>query len=125
MILGDDLIQIDASHTDQGYIMVKTLRFDHRRLKLKIIKDGEEYPYDIDQDGNYITYPLTLGSGQYEIRGYENIEGSRYAVLFKQTFDVRLSEENPAVSLSQPDCKLLAGVGERPEIVRFDAKLPD
>ena len=93
VILGDDLIQIDASHTDQGYIMVKTLRFDHRRLKLKIIKDGEEYPYDIDQDGNYITYPLTLGSGQYEIRGYENIEGSRYAVLFKQTFDVRLSEE--------------------------------
>ena len=54
----------------------------HRRLKLKVIKDGEEYPYDIDQDGNYITYPLTLGSGQYEIRGYENIEGSRYAVLF-------------------------------------------
>lgn len=48
--------------------MVKTLSPQHRRLKLKVIKDGEEYPYDIDQDGNYITYPLTLGSGQYEIR---------------------------------------------------------
>ena len=34
-----------------------------------------------------------MGSGQYEIRGYENIEGSRYAVLFKQTLDVQLSGE--------------------------------
>lgn len=93
VVMGDDLIQIDASHADQGYIMVKTLIPQHRRLKLKVIKEGEEYPYDIDQDGNYITYPLTLGSGQYEIRGYENIEGSRYAVLFKQTLDVQLSGE--------------------------------
>ena len=93
VILGDSLIQIDASHTDQGYIMVKTLSTDHRRLKLKIMKDGEEYPYDIDRDGEYITYPLTQGSGQYELRGYENIEGTRYAVLFKQTLDVQLAEE--------------------------------
>lgn len=93
VILGDSLIQIDASHTDQGYLMVKTLSTDHRRLKLKIIKDGEEYPYDIDRDGEYITYPLTQGSGQYELRGYENIEGTRYAVLFKQTLDVQLAEE--------------------------------
>lgn len=92
-ILGDSLIQIDASHTDQGYIMVKTLSTDHRRLKLKIMKDGEEYPYDIDRDGEYITYPLTQGSGQYELRGYENIEGTCYAVLFKQTLDVQLAEE--------------------------------
>ena len=93
VILGDSLIQIDASHTDQGYIMVKTLSTDHRRLKLKIMKDGEEYPYDIDRDGEYITYPLTQGSGQYELRGYENIEGTRYAVLFKHTLDVQLAEE--------------------------------
>ncbi|WP_373118442.1 transglutaminase-like domain-containing protein [Holdemania massiliensis] len=93
VILGDSLIQIDASHIDQGYIMVKTLSTDHRRLKLKIMKDGEEYPYDIDRDGEYITYPLTQGSGQYELRGYENIEGTRYAVLFKQTLDVQLAEE--------------------------------
>ena len=73
--------------------MVKTLSTDHRRLKLKIMKDGEEYPYDIDRDGEYITYPLTQGSGQYELRGYENIEGTRYAVLFKQTLDVQLAEE--------------------------------
>lgn len=61
VVMGDDLIQIDASHADQGYIMVKTLSPQHRRLKLKVIKDGEEYPYDIDQDGNYITYPPDIG----------------------------------------------------------------
>lgn len=92
-VKGDDLVQIDASHANEGYIMAKTLRTDHRRIKLKIIKDGEEYPYDINKDLEYETYPLSLGSGEYQIKAYENIEDTRYAVLFTLSLEVTLDSE--------------------------------
>ena len=93
VILGDDLIEIDASHSQQGYIMVRALQSDRPRLKLKLIKDEYEVPYDIEKDQQYITIPLTQGSGTYQIKGYENIEDTRYAVLFTVELQVSLAEE--------------------------------
>lgn len=97
---GDKLIQVDYSHTDQGYVMVKTLRTDHERLKVKIIKGEVEYPYDLEIDNEYVTLPLSLGSGSYTIKGYENIEGTRYTVLFSFNLDVQL--ENETISFLYP-----------------------
>ena len=56
----DNIVLIDYSNTDHGYIMVKTKTSDHRRLKLRIGLGDDEYTYDIPKDDEYISYPLTF-----------------------------------------------------------------
>ena len=88
----DNIVLIDYSNTDHGYIMVKTKTRDHRRLKLRIGLEDDEYTYDIPRDDEYISYPLTFGDGTYHIKVYENINDSNYALNF--SFDMNVTLEN-------------------------------
>ena len=88
----DNIVLIDYSNTDHGYIMVKTKTSDHRRLKLRIGLGDDEYTYDIPKDDEYISYPLTFGDGNYHIKVYENISDSNYALNF--SFDMSVVLEN-------------------------------
>lgn len=97
----DDLVLIDYSCTDQGYIQVKTLREDHKRLKIKITLNGEEYNYDINSKGDYETFPLNMGQGTYMISVYENIEQTRYVQLY--TFEIEVTLQDEFISYLYPN----------------------
>lgn len=99
-------ITIDASHTEYGYIMV---RYDGTsELKKKVILQGPsgiKYTYDLNKSGEYESFVLSDGDGKYNIGIYENIEGSKYSVLFTQVFDVKfLDQFAPFLSSNQYVC---------------------
>jgi hypothetical protein len=84
-------VTIDASHTEDGYIMVKC-EASPSRLKVRVILDGETYSYDLNQDGLYEVYPLQMGNGTYEVKVYQNIEGPQYTPLYTASLPVEMPD---------------------------------
>lgn len=82
---------VDAAFADQGYIHVKH-RESRKRLKLRIACGDETYTYDLNSDGEFETFPLQMGSGEYNIRVYEQISGSKYSGVSSLSIDVELSD---------------------------------
>lgn len=85
-------VLVDASHTSEGYVMVKYTG-KAPRIKVRIRKETE-YTYDLNTSGNFETFPLTEGDGNYTILVYENVGGSMYSTSLSQTFSVTLSDPN-------------------------------
>ena len=82
---------IDASHTSDGYVMVKYTG-SNPKVKLRIQKDTE-YTYDITAPGDYVTFPLTEGSGSYTVKVFENVSGTSYAQAVSQTIQVNIASD--------------------------------
>lgn len=74
----DQGVTVDASHADQGYVMVRHTPSD-KALKLRLTKGEQTYTYDLPADGRYETYPLNMGSGTYQVQVFRQISGKRYA----------------------------------------------
>lgn len=92
-VLGGDPVTVDISHTDQGYIMA---RYTGSSAKANIQitgPDGINYKYFIGSSDSYTAFPLTSGSGSYQIDAYENLVDTKYISLFKETIEVSLSDE--------------------------------
>lgn len=89
---GNESVTIDASHTQNGYLMI-SYTGQNPKVKLQITgADNITYTYNLHGDG-YETFPLTAGSGTYQIGIFENIEGTSYATLFTQSVDAQLENE--------------------------------
>jgi len=70
---------IDYSNASDGYIMAK-YDGDNPKIKLQITKDGEStYTYDIWPNKGFDAFPLSLGSGNYSVAIFMNIEGDKYS----------------------------------------------
>ena len=89
--------EIDATNKDKGYLVIRYLKETNKKLKIRVIKlksDGTEqsnYVYDLNSKGKQETFSLTDGSGKYQIKVLENIEGNSYAVQQNQTIDVKIA----------------------------------
>lgn len=81
---------IDASHIEDGYVMVK-YSGSASKIKVQIITPGRTYNYDLNTDGRYEVFPLQAGNGSYKVRVMRNITGSSYSELYSVTLDVSLS----------------------------------
>lgn len=89
---GNESVTIDASHTQNGYLMI-SYTGQNPKVKLQITgADDITYTYNLHGDG-YETFPLTAGSGTYQIGIFENIEGTSYATFFTQSVDAQLENE--------------------------------
>ena len=84
---------LDYSNTGFGYVMVKSLDEDHSKYKVGISHGEETLYYDVNLDGQYISYPLVSGDGRYNIKLLENIEGTSYAVFGSVDIDVVLESQ--------------------------------
>ena len=62
---------VDASNSDQGYIMVR--RQSKKTQKLRITQGDRTMSYDLNSDGDYEVFPLQLGSGKYKIEVFEKV----------------------------------------------------
>lgn len=86
----NDYVDVDASHTDEGYLMA-AYRGESRQVKLQLT--GPDYmTYTYDLAGNdFQVFPLSAGNGIYQLGIYENISGSQYATVFSQEITAAIS----------------------------------
>ena len=83
---------VDYSNMTQGYIQARLLGNVNQRVKLKVMKDGKKYYYDVSKL-EYETFPLQMGDGTYSISILENTEGDDYAILSSQDIEVQLESD--------------------------------
>lgn len=88
---GNGIAVIDASHTSDGYVMIKYTG-SARRIKVRITKNTQ-YTYDLNVSGTYETFPLTEGNGAYTVAIFEQVEGTMYAQAVNQTINVTMSND--------------------------------
>jgi len=88
-VYSNDLVIVDASHVSEGYVMVSYLG-TCGKVKLQIIgSDAVTYTYNL-MDG-YEVFPLSAGSGSYDVAVYENITDTQYSTAFYETISVAIA----------------------------------
>lgn len=85
-------VVIDASHTDQGYVMVRC-EPSEKRLKARVSTSEQTYYYDLPGGGDYSVFQLQMGSGTYTVRVMEQVEDDLYAMRYGVDIEVALSSE--------------------------------
>jgi len=85
-------VTIDASHTDQGYVMIRC-EPGEKRLKARIATSIQTYYYDLPGGTAYSVYPLQMGDDAYTVRVMEQVEDDLYALRFGVEIDVKLADE--------------------------------
>lgn len=96
VVLRDSKLTVDASHADDGYVMVRGAENSHR-YKLRIAFGEDKLTYDLNSDGAFEIFPLQYGSGRYTITLYQNSSGNKYAAAGSVRIDAALANENAAL----------------------------
>ncbi|MEN6595041.1 MAG: transglutaminase-like domain-containing protein [Clostridiaceae bacterium] len=85
-------VTIDASHTDQGYVMIRCEQTE-KRLKARVSTSAQTYYYDLPSGEDYSVFPLQMGDGDYTLRIMEQVEDDLYAVRYSVDIEVALADE--------------------------------
>ena len=83
---------IDYSNSADGYVMVCYTAQTSQRLKVQVKGPTTKYTYNITVD-RWAAFPLSDGSGDYQITVYQNVTGSKYASVLSLTTYVNLKDE--------------------------------
>ncbi|MBQ9973860.1 MAG: transglutaminase domain-containing protein [Oscillospiraceae bacterium] len=83
---------IDYSETAQGYVMVCYTQPTDLRLKAQVKGPTTTYTYNLKAQ-KWAAFPLSDGSGSYQITLYKNVEGGKYAAVLSLTTQVALADE--------------------------------
>jgi hypothetical protein len=90
-VFSNDKASIDASNAAEGYVMLKYTGGKSVPIKVQITKSGgENYTYNLKSDGTVEIFPLSVGDGDYTVNIFENVSGSKYALAFGKTINVKL-----------------------------------
>lgn len=90
----NEIAEIDASNSDQGYIYAKYTG-PNQKVKLQITgPDQVTYTYNMTTNGGLDeVFPLSAGDGSYLINVYENISGNQYSLGLTATIEAVLANE--------------------------------
>lgn len=92
VVYGNNAVSIDASNTSEGYVMV-CYQGSATKVKFQIkTPDGTTYTYNL-AIGEYETFPLSGGSGNYQLSVLEHAYDDKYSVLFTQDFTADITDE--------------------------------
>ena len=83
---------IDYSNSSDGYVMVQFFTQTDQRLKVLVKGPTTTYSYNLPQE-EWTMFPLSDGSGSYQIGVYQNVTGSKYATVLTANFEVQLNDE--------------------------------
>ena len=83
---------IDYSNLSDGYVMVQYIAETSQKMKVQIKGPTTTYTYTI-LPGEWETFPLSDGNGQYQMTLYENVEDKKYAAVVSVTAEVSLEDE--------------------------------
>ena len=88
----NEYAHIDFSNKSEGYVFV-TYKGTCPKVKLQITGPDEvTYTYDISNSSKTgEVFPLQAGNGEYMINLYENIEETKYSMVFSLPLEVTLS----------------------------------
>ena len=89
VLYGNELISIDASNADQGYICAEYFG-SCPKVKLQITCPNTT-TYTYNMMGGAEVFPLTSESGTYSIGVYENISGTEYSTCYRTDMEVSIS----------------------------------
>lgn len=92
-VIGQEPLQVDVSNASQGYVMARYSGPAQKAAIQLTGPDGITYKYFLPPSDAYVPLPLTSGSGDYAINGYENVSGTTYVTLFKDSISVSLDSE--------------------------------
>ena len=126
----NNLAKLDASNTSEGYIMVKYLG-SNPKIKIQITKSGSvTYTYDLTNSGVYEVFPLSEGSGSYQVKVFENISGNQYTQAFSQEINANITNQfgpflypnqyvnfNASSAAVQTGSQIVAGVSSQLDVV--------
>ncbi len=88
----NDAAIIDFSNASEGYVGVSYIG-TVSKVKLRITGSDEvTYTYDLHGNG-FEFFPLTSGSGSYDVTIYENIEGTSYSTCLHETVTANITNE--------------------------------
>lgn len=75
----NDQAEIDYSHPEDGYVMVRYPAQSEKRIKVQVKGPSTTYTYNLTPgSGDWTTFPLSDGNGWYQVVVYRNISGTRY-----------------------------------------------
>lgn len=92
-ILESNAAEIDITNISQGYLCVKYLGAN-KKVKLQLTKGKATYTYDLLKRNKYEIFPLSDGSGTYQIGIYENASGAEYTQACSETVEVKLKNDS-------------------------------
>ncbi len=92
----DSKLKIDGSNLSEGYFMACTSSKTKKRLKMRVVKGDVTLTYDLNSDGDMEVFPLQLGSGNYSVKLYENVQGKSYSQVGTINLRVSLTREDGA-----------------------------
>lgn len=123
---------VDVGNASQGYIQVQH-RASKKRLKLRISHGDQTYTYDLNQNGQFEVFPLQMGSGNYKVKVYEQVKGTKYSSVSSISFDAQIqdsmlpylypnqyvffTEESPLVEQAQTLCAGIESDAEKARII--------
>lgn len=82
---------IDYSNTADGYVMVNFIDTTDKKLKVQVTRETT-YTYNL-QAGEWTTFPLSDGNGEYKVSVFENVSDTKYSTVISASFKVSLSNE--------------------------------
>ncbi len=85
-------VEIDYSHTADGYVIAQVLQDSGKRWKAQIKGPSTTYTYNLTPEEGAV-FPLSDGSGSYTITVYENVTGNKYAAVLSVSTTVELKDE--------------------------------
>ena len=69
-------------------------RGSNPKIKVQITKSGSTtYTYDLNNSGVYEVFPLSEGSGSYQVKVFENVSGNQYSQAFSQDVSANITNE--------------------------------
>ncbi len=86
-------VLISADYSKDGVVGVLYNRPTDKRIMLLVEKDGTRYTYNIYQGQELEKFPLQMGNGEYVVRLMENVEGTKFRELMKNTIKVEIKDE--------------------------------
>ncbi|MCR5273239.1 MAG: transglutaminase-like domain-containing protein [Lachnospiraceae bacterium] len=84
-------VTLDSSNAGEGYVMID-YSGTNEKVKMQLTgPDAVTYTYTLHN--GYDTFPLTSGSGSYNITVFENIEGDQYSTALTANLSVEITNE--------------------------------
>ncbi len=109
---------IDYSNLSDGYVMVKFTAETDKKLKVQVKGPTTTYTYTI-RPGDWETFPLSDGNGDYKVTVFENAEGKKYATVLSAGVTVAMEDEfAPFIRPNQ-----YVDYGDATETIRLAAEL--
>jgi len=92
LVAENEAAVVDYSNSTLGYVMAHYKAKTEKKLKVQVKGPSTTYTYNITP-GAWETFPLSDGNGAYQVSVFENVEGTKYALVQSAAFDVTLENE--------------------------------